>query len=48
VGVFKALKKVKFPADGSISLEYEANPQNPLDDIKQCIEVAKDAIAKVH
>lgn len=48
VGVFKALKKVKFPADGSISLEYEANPQNPIDDIKQCIEVAKDAIAKVH
>ncbi len=48
VGVFKALKKVKFPADGSISLEYEANPQNPIDDIKQCIEVAKEAIAEVH
>ena len=48
VGIFKALKKVKFPADGSISLEYEANPQNPIDDIKQCIEVAKDAIAKVY
>ncbi len=47
-GVFKALKKVKFPADGSISLEYEANPENPIDDIKQCIEVAKTAIAKVH
>ena len=48
VGIFKALKKVKFPADGSISLEYEANPENPIDDIKQCIEVAKDAIAKVY
>ena len=48
VGIFNALKKVKFPADGSISLEYEANPQNPIDDIKQCIEVAKDAIAKVY
>ena len=48
VGIFKALKKIKFPVDGSIALEYEANPQNPIDDIKQCIEVAKDAIAKVH
>ena len=48
VGIFKALKKVKCPADGSISLEYEANPQNPIDDIKQCIEVAKEAIAKVY
>ena len=48
VGIFNALKKVKFPADGSISLEYEANPQNPIDDIKQCIEVAKAAIAKVY
>ena len=48
VGIFNALKKIKFPADGSIALEYEANPQNPIDDIKQCIEVAKNAIAKVH
>ena len=48
VGIFRALQKVKFPADGSISLEYEANPQNPIDDIKQCVEVAKEAIAKVY
>jgi sugar phosphate isomerase/epimerase len=48
VGMFTALKKTRFPADGSISLEYEANPANPIAEIKQCIEVAKTAIAKVH
>jgi sugar phosphate isomerase/epimerase len=46
VGLFKALRQVKFPADGSLALEYEANPQNPIDDMKACLEVAKDAIAK--
>lgn len=48
IGLFKALKETRFPADGSLSLEYEANPQNPIDDMKQCIEVATAAIAKVH
>lgn len=47
VAIFKALKKVEFPADGAISLEYEANPDNPIDDMRQCIEVAKKSIAKV-
>lgn len=47
VGLFKALKQVKFPADGALSLEYEANPANPIDDMKACLEVAKQAIAKV-
>ena len=46
VGVFKALKDINFPADGSISLEYEANPENPIEDMKQCLVVARDAIAK--
>jgi sugar phosphate isomerase/epimerase len=46
VGVFKALKEIKFPADGSISLEYEANPENPIEDMKQCLVVAREAIAK--
>ena len=46
VGLFKALKQVKFPADGALSLEYEANPDNPIDDMKACLEVAKEAIAK--
>ena len=47
VGLFKATKKIGFPADGSMSLEYEANPKNPIDEMKQCLEVAKKAIAKV-
>jgi sugar phosphate isomerase/epimerase len=47
VGLFSALKETEFPADGAISLEYEANPENPIDDMKQCIEAAKVAIAKV-
>ncbi|MBC8355812.1 MAG: sugar phosphate isomerase/epimerase [Planctomycetes bacterium] len=46
VGVFKALKDIKFPADGSISLEYESNPDNPIEDMKACLAVARDSIAK--
>jgi inosose dehydratase len=46
VGLFKALRKVKFPADGSLALEYEANPKDPITDMKACLEVAKEAIAK--
>ena len=45
VGIFRALQKVKFPEDGSISLEYESNPTNPIDDMKQCLVVAQKAIA---
>ena len=47
VGIFQALKDIQFPADGSISLEYEASPQNPLDEMKACLAVAEEAIAKV-
>jgi inosose dehydratase len=46
VGLFKALRQVKFPADGALSLEYEANPDNPIEEMKACLEVAKQAIAK--
>ncbi len=45
-GIFKALRDIKFPADGSISLEYESNPDNPIDDMKQCLAVARESIAK--
>lgn len=47
VGLFRALKETQFPADGALSLEYEANPDNPIDDMKQCLEVARKAIAEV-
>jgi len=45
--VMEALVAAKFPADGALSIEYEENPQNPLDDIRQCAEAARAAIAKV-
>jgi inosose dehydratase len=45
--VMEALVAAKFPADGALSIEYEENPQNPLDDIRQCAEAARSAIAKV-
>ena len=44
--VMAALVQTNFPKNGALSLEYEENPQNPLDDIKQCYAVAKDALAK--
>ena len=45
-GMFKTLKSINFPADGSISLEYESNPDNPIDDMNQCLAAAKVAIQK--
>lgn len=45
-GVFRALKQVNFPIDGCLSLEYEENPDNPLDDVRQCYEIAREAAAK--
>ncbi|HEV2971270.1 MAG TPA: sugar phosphate isomerase/epimerase family protein [Pirellulales bacterium] len=46
VGVYKALKKVNFPADGALSLEYEENAKNPLPDVKECVAAAREARAK--
>ncbi|MBL6765654.1 MAG: sugar phosphate isomerase/epimerase [Verrucomicrobiae bacterium] len=47
VGVFKALKRVKFPADGALSLEYEENPKDPIAEIEECLQIAADAARKV-
>jgi len=46
VGVFKAMRKVNFPADGALSLEYEENPQDPLADVKECLAVASEGAMK--
>jgi sugar phosphate isomerase/epimerase len=46
VTMFNTLREIDFPTDGSISLEYEANADNPIDDIQQCLTAAEDAIAK--
>ncbi len=45
--VFDALVQAKFPADGALSLEYEENPDNPLEDIRQCVATAKKALASL-
>lgn len=44
--VFAALRKVGFPADGAMSLEYEENPKDPIAEIRQCVAVAKKALAE--
>jgi sugar phosphate isomerase/epimerase len=47
-GIFRGLKKIGFPSDGSISIEYESNPENPVSDIAECLTVARGAIRKVY
>jgi sugar phosphate isomerase/epimerase len=42
--VIKALREVKF--HGLISIEYEANPDDPSPDVKACLEVFKDAATR--
>src|SRR5205823_903548 len=44
--VFRSLRKVEFPSDGCLSLEYEEKPQDPIDDIKQCLAIAFEAARK--
>lgn len=46
-GVFKALKAIKFPADGALSLEYEENPKSPIGDIQECIAAAAKAAKSI-
>lgn len=42
--VMKALVDTGFPADGSLSLEYEENAGNPLADLKECVAAARAAL----
>ncbi len=44
-GVLKALRDVKF--QGLISIEYEANPAEPTEDVKACVQVVADAVKKL-
>ncbi len=43
--VLKALRDVHFK--GMISIEYEANPEDPAPDVKECIQVIMDSVRKV-
>jgi sugar phosphate isomerase/epimerase len=44
-GVLKALKDVGFK--GYISIEYEANPDDPSADVRKCVAYLKDAAGKL-
>jgi len=41
-GVLKVLREIQF--DGCVSIEHEANPDEPFPDIAACIEVIKQAV----
>jgi sugar phosphate isomerase/epimerase len=43
--VLRALRAVKF--SGWISIEYEANPNNPTADVRACLDVFRDAVRKL-
>jgi sugar phosphate isomerase/epimerase len=43
--VLKALKDVNFK--GTISIEYEANPQEPTKDVQACVDVFKESVKKL-
>jgi inosose dehydratase len=43
--VLKALREVKF--DGLISIEYEANPKDPVQDVHECLQVVKESVKKI-
>ncbi len=45
VGALQALKELKF--SGCLALEYELNEKNPVDDIRKCLEVAREACKKL-
>ncbi len=45
VAVLKALREVKFK--GSISIEYEAKPDDPSGDVKACLDVFRDCVKKL-
>lgn len=44
-GVLKALKDVQFK--GYISIEYEAKPEDPTSDVKQCVDFVRQAIQQL-
>jgi len=45
-GIFQALKETDFPANGVLSLEYEAHSKAPVKYIKECLKVVKKALKK--
>jgi inosose dehydratase len=48
VEVFKALKKVNFPIDGALSIEYEEHADNPMADVRECVAIAREGEKKAN
>lgn len=48
VEVFKALKKVNFPADGALSIEYEEHADHPMADVRECVAIAREGEKKAN
>jgi inosose dehydratase len=46
-GFFRALKEVGFPADGALSLEYELDPDDPMEGIRTGLRRASEAATRV-
>jgi sugar phosphate isomerase/epimerase len=44
--VLKALKKVGFPPDACLAVEYEENAEDPVGDLKQCLDVVQESAKK--
>jgi len=40
---FSALRKVMFPPDACLALEYEENPEDPTDDVRKCVAAAAES-----
>jgi inosose dehydratase len=45
LGLLKTLKGLEYK--GYLAIEYEAKPQDPTEDVKACVAVVKEAIAKL-
>jgi sugar phosphate isomerase/epimerase len=45
LSVLRALREVKF--QGYISIEYEANPENPIQDVRACLDVFRETVRKL-
>jgi inosose dehydratase len=46
-GFFRVLKEVRFPADGALSLEYELDPEDPMEGIRLGLRRASEAATRV-
>lgn len=47
-GVFAALARAGFPADGALSIEYEENKDDPIADLHACVAAAKAGLASAY